>query len=308
MRGDAWPLYCRKLLLASVASAAQEFPGRGEQAPERVHGLRKTLKEARAIARLFLPALGEPARVTIAALAVVRRRVGRARDLDVMRARLARLAPPPEIAAPLLEAIGRERAIVSGAHGGFATSASRAQLNAIVKRVEAWDVTRLSAWDIAEAVARTYRQARRRGRHAFQSADPAALHALRGRVVDLRYQLAALSPAWPAALNAHSDELNALRDTLGDFNDLRVLAAFATERAALTPEALAELTARLAAKQKKLRHRAQTEFDRLFSETPNAFAERLLAYLLRPMAVPKEGEPDHPAKGLRQAASKDQTN
>jgi CHAD domain-containing protein len=139
MLGDVWPLYCRKLLLDSVVSAARQFPGRGEQARERVHGVRRTLKEARAIARLFLPSLGESARVTIAALAVVRRRVGRMRDLDVIEARLARLFPPPEIAAPLVETIERERAAASRAHAGLATSASRAQLNAIVKRLESWN-------------------------------------------------------------------------------------------------------------------------------------------------------------------------
>lgn len=296
MRDDVWPVYCRALLVVSLASAARQFPGRGEQAPERVHGVRKTLKEASAIARLFLPSLGEPARVTMAALAVVRRRIGRARDLDVMKARLARLAVSPEIAAPLVEAIRRERAAATRAHGGFAKSASRAQLNAAVKRLEAWDLKSLGAADIVDAVARTYRQARRRGRTAFDGEDPAALHALRGRVVDLRYQLAALSPAWPAALNAQSEELNALRDTLGDFNDLHVLATFATERASLEPEALAGLMARLAAKQKKLRRRAETEFDRLFAETPGAFSERLSAYLQRPMAKPKACTPEVPVK------------
>jgi len=303
MRDQAWPLYCRALLVGSVASAARQFPGRREHAPERVHGLRKTLKEARAIARLFLPSLGEPARVTIAALAVVRRRVGRARDLDVMEARLTRLAPAPEIAAPLVEAIGRERAAASRAHGAFATSVSRAQLNAVVKRLESWDLENLDADDIVEAVARTYRQARRRGRTAFDSDDPAALHALRTRVVDLRYQLAALSPAWPAALNAQSEELNALRDTLGDFNDLHVLATFATERAALAPEALAGLMAPLASKQKKLRRRAETEFDRLFAETPDAFAERLSAYLRQPMTKLKTGAPNVPVNAKRPSPS-----
>ena len=224
--------------------------------------------------------------MTIAALAVVRRRVGRARDLDVMAARLTRLAPPAEIAKPLAEAIERERAAASRAHGGFATRASRAQLNAIVKRLEAWDLGRVGDDDVVEAVARTYRQARRRGRLAFDGDDPAELHALRSRVVDLRYQLSALSPAWPAALNAQSEGLNGLRDTLGDFNDLEVLGKFAAERGGLPPEALAALTARLGAKQKKLRRRAETEFDRLFAETPDAFAERLAAYLRRPMEKP----------------------
>jgi CHAD domain-containing protein len=287
MRDDDWPEFCRSLLIASVASAARQFPGRRDQAPERVHGVRKTLKEARAMARLFLPSLGEPARVTIAALAIVRRRVGRARDLDVLEARLARLALSPEIAKPLIEAIGRERAVASRAHGGFVTSASRSQLNAIVKRLESWQLQNLTGDDIVEAVARTYRQARRRGGIAFGSDDPPALHALRARVVDLRYQLAALSPAWPAALDAQSDGLNAMRETLGDFNDLHVLASFASEHAALAPEALAELTAGLAAKQKKLKRRAETEFGRLFAETPDAFAERLSAYLRQPVEKPK---------------------
>ena len=135
-----------------------------------------------------------------------------------------------------------------------------------------------------EAVARTYAQARRRGRLAFaHDDDPETLHALRSRVVDLRYQLSALSPAWPAALNAQAEELNALRDTLGAFNDLTVLATFAAERGGLTPDALQRLKEQVEAKQKKLRRRAKTEFDRLFAETPDAFAARLGAYLGRPM-------------------------
>jgi CHAD domain-containing protein len=289
MCGDVWPLHCRKLLVASVASAARQFPGRGEQERERVHGVRRTLKEARAIARLFLPSLGEPARVTIVALAVARRRVGRMRDLDVIEARLARLSPPAEIAEPIVETIERERAAASRLHGGLATSASRAQLNAIVKRLESWELAQFGSDDIVKAVARTYRQARRRGNIAFRSDDPAALHALRARVVDLRYQLAALSSASPAALEAQSEELNALRDTLGDFNDLQVLSIFAAERAVLTSEALGELTARIAAKQKKLRRRAEAGYGYLFGETPDAFAERLSDCLLRPMAMSEPG-------------------
>ena len=88
MTSDAWPGYCRALLAASISSAARQFPGRGEMAAGRVHGLRKTLKEARALARLFLQSAGEPARVTITSLAAARRRVASARDLDVIEARL----------------------------------------------------------------------------------------------------------------------------------------------------------------------------------------------------------------------------
>ena len=84
MRSDAWPQYCRGALVRSVSAAAAHFPGPGEEAPKRVHNARRALKEARAIARLFLRCVGEPGRVTIAALASTRRQIGRARDLDLM--------------------------------------------------------------------------------------------------------------------------------------------------------------------------------------------------------------------------------
>ncbi len=293
MRADAWPQYCRAALIHSVSAAGKRFPGPGEEAPERVHDVRKTLKEARAIARLFLPCVGEPARVTIAALAATRRQTGRARDLDVMALRLKRLAPPPEVAAPLLAAIQRERAAAQRARRGLSAKAPRARLGAIVKRLEGWDVSAVGTQAIVAAVARTYRQARRRGRLAFKSDEPAALHAFRARVVDLRYQLALLACAWPEALNAQAEGLDELREALGDHHDFHVLAQFAAERGDLKPEALKDLGARTAARQKKLRRRAQAEFDRLFAETPSAFAARLAAYLARPVMKPTtdEGEP-----------------
>src|SRR5271169_5229707 len=149
MRSDAWPQHCRAALVRSVGAASAQFPGPGEEAPKRVHDVRKTLKEARAIARLFLHCVGEPARVTIAALAATRRQIGRARDLDVMALRLKRLEPPPEVCEPLMAAIAREREAAQRARRGLSASAPRARLNAIVRRVDGWD---LSAVGTAEIV------------------------------------------------------------------------------------------------------------------------------------------------------------
>ena len=216
-----------------------------------------------------------------------------------MEARLGRLEPPPDIAQPLRAAIARDRAAAGRAHTALAARAARTQLTAIAKRIDALDLGELTDGDIVDAVTRTYRQARQRGRLAFDSDDPAALHALRSRVVDLRYQLAALSPAWPAALNAHADELNELRDTLGDFNDLNVLYKYANERGGLSTAALSVLGERVEAKQKKLRRKAHVEFERLFADPPTAFAHRLAVWLKRPMEAPrakraKTGGPSQP--------------
>jgi CHAD domain-containing protein len=293
MRADAWAEHCRAALVRSVSAAAAQFPPPGEEAPKRVHNVRRTLKEARAIARLFLRCVGEPARVTIAALAATRRQIGRARDLDVMAVRLERLEPPPEVAAPLKAAILRERDAAQRARRGLSAAAPRARLGAIKKRLEGWDLSEIGAEEIVAAVVRTYRQARRRGRAAFDGDDPAALHAFRARVVDLRYQLALLACAWPEALNAQAEALDELREALGDHHDLHVLSGFAEERGGLDPEAMAALADRVAGRQKKLRRRAKAEFDRLFAETPDAFAARLAAYLARPVTKPLaiEGEP-----------------
>ena len=291
MRSDAWPQYCRAALVRSVSAAAARFPGPGEEAPKRVHDARKTLKEARAIARLFLHCVGEPARVTITALAATRRQIGRARDLDVMALRLKRLEPPPEVSQPLMAAIAREREAALRARRGLSASAPRARLNAVVRRVEGWELSEVGTEEIVDAVGRTYRQAQRRGLFAFESEEPTALHAVRARVVDLRYQLALLSCAWPEALNAQAEALNDLREELGDFNDLHVLEKFAAEHTGLSPQALEELGARTESKQKKLKRRANVEFERLFAETPSAFAIRISAYLSRPVTEP-EGEQD----------------
>ncbi len=287
MRSDAWPQHCRAALVRAVSSAAAQFPAPGEEAPKRVHDVRKTLKEARAITRLFLHCVGEPARVTITALAATRRQIGRTRDLDVMAIRVQRLEPPPEVSEPLMAAIAREREAAQRARRGLAATAPRPRLNAIVRRVEGWDLTTVGTEDIVDAVARTYRQARKRGRLAFDGDDPVALHAFRGRVVDLRYQLSLLSCAWPEALNAQAEALNDLREALGDFNDLHVLGTFATEHGELPPQALEDLGLRIAAKQNKLRRRAHVEFERLFAETPNAFATRIAAYLGHPVREPE---------------------
>ncbi len=289
MRADAWAQYCRAALVRSVSAATAQFPPPGEEAPKRVHDVRRTLKEARAIARLFLHCVGEPARVTIAALAATRRQIGRARDLDVMAVRLERLDPPPEVVAPLKAAIVREREAAQRARRGLSATAPRARLGAIKKRLEGWDLSEIGTEEIVAAVARTYRQAQRRGRVGFQHDDPKALHAFRARVVDLRYHLALISCAWPEALNAQAEALDELREAVGDHHDLHVLAGFAAEHGKLGPEALDRLHELVRERQKKLRRRGQREFERLFAETPKAFETRLAAYLARPVTKPMSG-------------------
>ncbi len=240
--------------------------------------------------------------MTITTLAATRRQIGRARDLDVMAQRVQRLEPPPEVSEPLMAAIEREREAAQRARRGLSASTPRARLSAIVRRLEGWDLSGVGTEEIVDAVARTYRQAQRRGLIAFESEDPTALHASRSRVVDLRYQLSLLSCAWPEALNAQAEALNDLREALGDFNDLHVLETFAAEHSGLSTQALEQLGARITLKQKKLKRRAHVEFERLFAETPSAFATRIAAYLSHPITEPEVAQ-DEPAAAKAASAA-----
>jgi hypothetical protein len=65
---------------------------------------------------------------------------------------------------------------------------------------------------------------------------------------------------------------------------------------------LEELRARMALKQNKLKRRAGVEFERLFAETPSAFAIRVAAYLDHPVTEPGVAENDSAAGEASSAA------
>ena len=303
MRSDAWPQHCRAALVRAVSAAAAQFPGPGEEAPKRVHDVRKTLKEARAIARLFLDCVGEPARVTITTLAATRRQIGRARDLDVMALRVQRLEPPPEVSEPLMAAIAREREAAQRARRGLSASAPRARLNAIVRRVEGWDLSAVGTEEIVDAVARTYRQAQRRGLTCFRKrrSDGAACLSRPRRRSALPALAAVLRVAGGAERAGRSPE----RSSRGARRLQR--SACAREHSRRNTASCRRRRWKTSApastvKQKKLKRRANVEFERLFAETPNAFATRIAAYLGHPVTEPEVAQ-DEPAAAKAASAA-----
>src|ERR1700733_14636461 len=104
-KDDHWPEALRRRLIAAILGAADLFPHPGEDESERVHESRKALKEARALARLMTGVVGPPAYDALRELESARRRMGRARDLDVMPDALASLGGRLE--SKLVEALGQ---------------------------------------------------------------------------------------------------------------------------------------------------------------------------------------------------------
>ena len=285
-RKPGWPPHCRAALARALRLASRQFPRAGEDEATRVHEVRKTLKGAAALARLFTDFVGAPAEATLDTINAARRKVGRARDLDILPGVIATLDLPAETRDALVAVIAEQREAERRAHHDLDVGGLAAELRALADSVEAWDVEAAGATPLIAALRRTYRSARRRGEAALPSGGARELHALRVRVVDLVYQLSVFELAWPAMMRATMRELQRLRTALGDHNDLMVLAEFAAARPELTPERKVAVAVLIAKRRRPLARRAAQLYARLFAERPAAFERRLAAYIENPRRKP----------------------
>jgi CHAD domain-containing protein len=151
-----------------------------------------------------------------------------------------------------------------------------AWLDAAAATIETWPLDPFDFSAIAAQLAGSYRTARRRVPADWAAADAADLHALRQRVVDLRYQMELVEPLWPRFGRMWTEEAERLRERLGRCQDLEVLRALTAPhqplahwRSRLTP-ACAERSAALVQRAARIAHR-------LFAEKPKAFGRRLEA-------------------------------
>ena len=126
------------------------------------------------------------------------------------------------------------------------------------------------------ATCRQLSQRRRRIPADWDAAEAADLHALRQRVVDLRYQMELVEPLWPRFGRMWTEEAERLRERLGRCQDLEVLKRLtaphqplARWRSRLTP-ACGERSTDLAQRASRIAHP-------LFAEKPKAFRRRLEA-------------------------------
>lgn len=301
---DPWPGFWRRRLIAAILAAADAFPFPDQDDGARIHQARKTLKDARALAKLMTGVIGPPAYDALRELESARRRLGRARDLDVMAEAVASLGG--QIDDRLVETLGKaildEREQARAAHREIDAAAQIARLRALARALEAWDLTAVDLFDIARSLRDLYRAARRLGKQALASADPRELHELRVVIVDLGHCFDALEPAWPAHFAAFAHEFRRLREQLGRHNDLTLVSDFAASRSEVSPDQIEALSRAIERRQKRLAKRAQRLFDRLFAERPNALFERVAAYMENPTARPKSRPMDSGPSAPRPAA------
>jgi CHAD domain-containing protein len=134
------------------------------------------------------------------------------------------------------------------------------------------------AW-LFEGVRRTYRAGQRLMGDAYATADPHLFHEWRKQVKYLWHQHELLHEVWPALMGEAAEAFHVLSSLLGDAHDLVVLEqTVATMATSLPADEVADLLRHLRQRQRELETAARPLGQRLFAETPRAFAQRLAVY------------------------------
>jgi len=151
-----------------------------------------------------------------------------------------------------------------------------AALDRVDARIERWPLDDIGFSDVAESLAVSYRRARHLIPEDWRAANAHDLHELRQRVVVHRYQMEVVDPLWPRLGETWVRQAQKLRNRLGAYQDLVVLARFAEPH-----QPLARWRSRLQSvvAQRQAEHVASARqiAARLFAEKPAAFRKRLEA-------------------------------
>ncbi|MPZ52675.1 MAG: CHAD domain-containing protein [Acidimicrobiia bacterium] len=133
---------------------------------------------------------------------------------------------------------------------------------------------------LAPGLVRTYKRGRRGMERARKTPSVANLHEWRKRVKYLRHQTEVLAPLWPEVVGGLSVAVDHLGDLLGHDHDLADLVRLVTVRPELCPDALDRSLLSALAQQERTEvlAGAYVAGERIYAESPNAFAARLGSY------------------------------
>jgi len=235
-----------------------------------VHEARKALKKSRSLLRLGRGTI-EPAerRRLNAALRDAGRELSSARDAEVMVQAVDGLAKrfAGQVPKATFDAIRRnleaERPIANGA----ARVAS--ELRALSRGIDEWSMRR-GGWQALEpGLLRGYASGRDLLATARERPSAENLHEWRKRVKDLWYHLRILKPISPGIVGGQADEADKLADLLGEDHDLAVL------RETIDVD---EVIALIDHRRAQLQAQAIRIGERLYAESPKAFARRIRRY------------------------------
>ena len=247
-----------------------------------VHEFRKAMKRWRALLRLLEPWLGESGRRLRFAARDLARELSRPRDAQsALNALDDTLKHDASFSPGSLRTIRAHiDEVRKQAESTILNADMRTKMLAYLRRasraVDRWPVGEIGFGDIAGRVMETYRRARQRLPDEWSAAGADDLHELRRRVIEHRYQMELVEPLWPRLGKLWVEEAQRLRDRLGRYQDLVVLAGLTAPH-----QLLARWRSRLApliADRQSVHLAAASRLSgRLFAERPKAFRRRLQA-------------------------------
>ena len=282
----------RDIAARTLAELLRDFVASGRKPVETpdiadaaaVHDLRKALKGWRAMMRLITSTIGEEAELMRIEARDLAREIAAARDGQAAQEAFADLLVDPHDNLPGVPARTRAAiearltALRTSAEAASLTTERKAQISATWTRanaaIERWPLAKFDRTEAARQLAASYRRVCKVIPDDWSKASPEALHKLRQRVVEYRYQMELAEPLWPKIMRVRVSEAQRLRDRLGSHHDLMILRRLTEPHQPLS-RWRSKLAPLIAARQAAHVTAAKRLAGRLFAETPKAFLRRL---------------------------------
>jgi CHAD domain-containing protein len=266
------------LLHEIVASGRKPIETPGISDVVAVHELRKAFKRWRAIMRLIAPTVGDEAEQMRIAARDLAREMAAARDGRAAQEALADITStrlPSRSHATIAQRLAQLSASVEATS---LTPERKARIGEMWTRaaaaIEQWPLQSFDRVEAPKQLAASYHRVRTAIPRDWLSTSPEALHRLRQRVVEHRYQMEVAEPLWPKLMQMWVSEAQRLRDRLGAHHDLVILQRLtepdqplARWRTQLAPLILERQAAHVSG--------AKRLAGRLFAEKSRAFRQRL---------------------------------
>jgi CHAD domain-containing protein len=245
-----------------------------------VHDLRKAFKRWRAVLRMIAPVIGHEAELLRIEARDLAREIATARDGRAAIEALADLGEDtPTLSARSRATIAARLAEIGAkAEAQSLTPALKTRVADVLARaanaVERWPTERFDCVEATRQLGVTYRRACTAIPTDWAAASVEALHQLRRRVVEHRYQMEVVDPAWPRLTRVWVAEAQRLRDRLGAHQDLALLQKLTEPHQPLAPWR-SRLVPLIATRQAEHVDAARRLTGRLFAERPKQFCRRL---------------------------------
>ncbi|HWP89315.1 MAG TPA: CHAD domain-containing protein [Burkholderiales bacterium] len=249
-----------------------------------VHDIRRAMKRWRAFLRMLAPILGDGTESLREQARDLSRKLTAARDaqsaIDAFQDAVeAGLEQSAALSAQSLRTIqSRLEALRAEGERSIWNDERRREMSEYLAnaatQVAGWNFQTIAFDDVADTLSTTYRRARRAIPRSWDEITAEELHELRRRVVEHRYQMELIEPAWPRLGRLWVDEAQRLRTRLGKYQDLAVLTLKAGPKQPLA-RWRSKLMPLIAHRQHEHAGAAKRIAARLFAESPKAFRRRL---------------------------------